>query len=115
MGSREADILTWKDTPDTPAWASELLEELGGDTTSIGVAHQQAEVLHDVAGCALLACELCDAYGSGWAAGKDKLAFEVEAVKDNAHGAGCGCQPCALVRLVLGGCWCHIHERGSSR
>ena len=38
---------------------------------------------HDVAGCALLACELCDAYGSGWAAGKDKLAFEVEAVKDN--------------------------------
>ena len=24
---------------------------------------------HDAAGCALLACELCDAYGSGWAAG----------------------------------------------
>ena len=45
MGSREADILTWKDTPDTPVWASELLEELGGDTTSIGVAHHQAEAL----------------------------------------------------------------------
>ena len=100
---------------------------------------------HDVAGCALLACELCDAYGSGWAAGKDKLAFEVEAVKDNPHGAGCGCRPCALVRVVLGvatvpgplsgaarpavhlsdcagpgcgatcGCWCHVHERGPGR
>ena len=45
MGLRKADILTWKDTPDTPAWAGELLEELGGDTTSIGVAQKQAEVL----------------------------------------------------------------------
>ena len=60
-------------------------------------------------------CSPACSYGSGWAAGKDKLAFEVEAVKDNAHGAGCGCRPCALVRLVLGGCRCHVHERGRSR
>ena len=32
---------------------------------------------HDVAGCPRLACELCDAFWSGWEAGKDKLAFEV--------------------------------------
>ena len=47
LESHEADTLTWKDAPDTPAWAVELLEELegGGGTTNIGVAHRQAEVL----------------------------------------------------------------------
>ena len=34
-----------------------------------GGAEREAAMTHDAAGCALLACELCDAYGSGWAAG----------------------------------------------
>ena len=35
---------TWRNAPDTPAWAGELLEELGEDTTTMDVAHRQAEV-----------------------------------------------------------------------
>ena len=34
-----------------------------------GGVEREAAMTHDAAGCALLACELCDAYGSGWAAG----------------------------------------------
>ena len=34
-----------------------------------GGAEREAAMTHDAAGCALLACELCDAYGSGWAGG----------------------------------------------
>ena len=132
--------------PDCPPCSIELTKQINRATSRRQRQRQrEAAMTHDVAGCALLACELCDAYGSGWAAGKDKLAFEVEAVKDNPHGAGCGCRPCALVRVVLGvatvpgplsgaarpavhlsdcagpgcgatcGCWCHVHERGRGR
>lgn len=34
----------WKDVPDTPAWAGELMTEIGDDVTTIEVAHRQAEV-----------------------------------------------------------------------
>ena len=34
----------WKDVPDTPTWAGEMLEELGEDATTIDVAHRQSEV-----------------------------------------------------------------------
>ena len=56
---------------------------------------------HDVAGCPRLACDLCDAYRSGYSDGKDKMAFEIETVLRSNHGAGCGCRPCATVRAVL--------------
>lgn len=34
----------WRDVPDTPAWAIELLDELGEDATTIDVTHRQSEV-----------------------------------------------------------------------
>ena len=44
MESREANILTWENHPDSPAWVGGLLEELG-DAATIAIAHRQAEVL----------------------------------------------------------------------
>ena len=55
---------------------------------------------HDFAGCTDLACELCDAYGDGYSAGKDKLEHELRARLQTRHAAGCGCRPCVLVRAV---------------
>ena len=34
----------WRDVPDTPAWAGELLQELGDEATTIDVVHKRAEV-----------------------------------------------------------------------
>ena len=34
----------WKEAPDTPAWAGELLDAMGEAATTIEVAHYQAEV-----------------------------------------------------------------------
>ena len=44
MESREANILTWENHPDSPARVGGLLEELG-DAATIAIAHRQAEVL----------------------------------------------------------------------
>ncbi len=145
--------------PDCPAWASALFGELGleSDLTSyrvvevLGLLEATRESLTGGAmsgwgktdGAPEWLSMVVQAHrdadsrfgaahvGAGWAAGKDKLAFEIEAVKDHPHGEGCGCRPCSLVRLVLGvpgcgatcdqpavhlsGCWCHVHERDRSR
>ena len=38
-------VTDWKDVPDTPAWAGELLAEMEQEeATTVGVAHRQAEV-----------------------------------------------------------------------
>jgi hypothetical protein len=44
LESREANILTWENHPDCPAWVGGLLEELG-DAATIAIAHRQAEVM----------------------------------------------------------------------
>ena len=57
---------------------------------------------HDPALCDRDVCARCDAYGTGYAAGKDKAFFEVRAVLDACdHARGCGCEPCKLIRDVV--------------
>ena len=56
--------------------------------------------MHEYAGCEDLACELCDAYGDGYSAGKDKLEDELRSRLKTRHAAGCGCRPCKLIRAV---------------
>ena len=59
---------------------------------------------HDPATCfEVEVCQLCDAYGDGYAAGKAKARMEdAQAI---AHGAasghGCGCSPCTALVEVL--------------
>ena len=57
---------------------------------------------HDPALCDRHSCTRCDAYGDGYARGKEKAYFEVRAVLDGLdHARGCGCEPCKLIRDVL--------------
>ena len=42
-----------------------------------------------------------DAYGQGYAAGKDKAHFEIRHHLGAEHAASCGCEPCITVRAVL--------------
>ena len=45
--------------------------------------------------------EPCGCYAEGYAQGKAKTYFEVRAVLDAGdHAAGCGCEPCKLLRDV---------------
>ena len=61
---------------------------------------------HDPQACELEFCATCEAYSfafdRGWAAGKEKLAFEIHARLQETHLVGCGCQPCKLIELVVG-------------
>ena len=58
-------------------------------------------MLHDYAACQLPTCDLCDAYGTGYAHGKDKAHFEVRNHILDDHGHGCGCEACKTIRAVL--------------
>ena len=40
-------------------------------------------------------------YLRGYAAGKEKAHFEVRNILDAGHDAGCGCEPCVTVRILL--------------
>lgn len=51
---------------------------------------------HDPALCGLAACEMCDVYGNGYAAGKAKAVSEIAGALSAGHGAGCGCTPCGV-------------------
>ena len=37
-------VVDWMKVPDTPAWAGEMLTEMGDDAVTVHVAHRQAEV-----------------------------------------------------------------------
>lgn len=57
---------------------------------------------HDPARCAQAHCVECEAYGAGYARGKQAAYVDVRAVLDGLHHApGCGCEPCRLIRDVL--------------
>ena len=64
---------------------------------------------HDPAGCRQPACQRCEDYGHGYAAGKDKAAFEFQHHDYMGHADGCRCAPCTtwaqatagLVTLLL--------------
>ena len=60
---------------------------------------------HEVAGCQIEGCDLCAAYGQGYAAGKDAAYSEVMGVLFVGHARGCGCAPCTVVRKV------HVGQR----
>ena len=49
---------------------------------------------HNPAGCRQPACQRCDDYGQGYAAGKDKAAFEFQHHDITAHADDCACAPC---------------------
>lgn len=36
-------VVDWMKVPDTPAWAGEMLAEMGDDSLTIHIAHRQAE------------------------------------------------------------------------
>lgn len=57
---------------------------------------------HDPALCDLPVCSLCEAHGLGYTRGKEKAYADVRAVLDGLdHAAGCGCEPCRLIRDVM--------------
>ena len=56
---------------------------------------------HDVAACDDPLCAFCDGYGSGYAAGKRKMADEVVAALDRSHAADCVCVPCETVGAIV--------------
>ena len=46
--------------------------------------------------------EPCACYAEGYAAGKDKAYFEIEmSLRDDAHAADCGYQPCQVKRACI--------------
>ena len=56
---------------------------------------------HDPADCELVACDRCDSYGDGYAAGKDAAHFETRVWDLGTHAVDCGCMPCETIRLVV--------------
>ena len=63
--------------------------------------------------------EPCACYTEGYSHGKDKAHFEIRAVLDSNHAAGCGCEPCKTVRTVIrrkqmAGRWPEPFERSRS-
>ena len=66
------------------------LRENGGDSERVATVALELE-----------AWEI--AYGSGYAAGKDKAYFEIQARLDDPvpHMTDCGCEPCQVIGVVL--------------
>ena len=56
---------------------------------------------HNYAACQNPVCALCDAYGDGYSAGKEKAYFEVRNWHPKQHAPSCGCNPCMAARSVL--------------
>ena len=56
---------------------------------------------HEPADCELAACDRCDAYGDGYAAGKDAAHFETRVWELGTHALDCGCRPCETIRQVV--------------
>ena len=56
---------------------------------------------HNYSGCQLPACELCDAYNEGYAAGKDKAHAELRAGDYLSHPDEDGCAPCLTFKHIL--------------
>ena len=50
---------------------------------------------HEPADCELAACDRCDSYGDGYAAGKDAAYFAISTWELGAHASDCGCR-CSL-------------------
>ena len=48
---------------------------------------------HDYAACQDPICSLCEAYGDGYTAGKEKAYFEVRTWHPKEHAPSCGCNP----------------------
>ena len=46
-------------------------------------------------------CPLCEAYGDGYTAGKEKAYFEVRTWHPKEHAPSCGCNPCMAARSVI--------------
>ena len=63
--------------------------------------HESASFAHNYAACQDPACALCDAYGDGYSAGKEKAYFEVRNWHPKQHAPSCGCNPCMAARSVL--------------
>ena len=56
---------------------------------------------HNYAGCHDPICALCEAYGDGYTAGKEKAYFEVRTWHPKEHAPSCGCNPCMAARSVI--------------
>ena len=56
---------------------------------------------HDYAACQDPICPLCEAYGDGYTAGKEKAYFEVRTWHPKEHAPSCGCNPCMAARSVI--------------
>ena len=57
---------------------------------------------HNYSGCQDSACDLCDAHGEGYSAGKDKALFECAiAVGHFAVTPECRCSPCVGLRYAM--------------
>ena len=46
-------------------------------------------------------CVLCEAYGDGYTAGKEKAYFEVRNWHPKEHAPSCGCNACMAARSVI--------------
>ena len=58
---------------------------------------------HDYAGCQDSACDLCDAYGAGYAAVKAKGLFEAAIATFHMSATPeCRCSPCVGLRYAIG-------------
>lgn len=67
---------------------------------------------HDPAGCSDLFCQRCDDYGTGYAAGKEKMIGDMLArLTEPPHARDCGCVPCQLHRRFLEHVWHCVEER----
>ena len=56
---------------------------------------------HEPADCELAVCDRCDAYGDGYAAGKDAAYFAISTWEFGAHATDCGCRPCLAIRQAV--------------
>ena len=77
------------------------LAEVYGEAIGTGDTNLAGESTHDYAVCQAPICALCDAYGDGYTAGKEKAYFEVRNWHPKEHAPSCGCNPCMAARSVM--------------
>ena len=77
------------------------LAEAYNEAMGIGDTNLPDESTHDYAACQDPICALCEAYGDGYTAGKEKAYFEVRNWSPTDHAPSRGCNPCMAARSVI--------------
>ena len=74
---------------------------IGGTKPHDELTDDPDDFTHDYAACQDPICPLCEAYGDGYTAGKEKAYFEVRNWSPTDHAPSCGCNPCMAARSVI--------------